>query len=98
MKKQLHELLVSVYGIIVAVAVLAGALVAVLFFAAFIVNGTTAAGISGFNNEIMNYSKKLACYAIFFGLIDFYLMKDHHLTIDQKEDTEDSQISTGVQA
>lgn len=98
MKKQLHDFLVSVYGIIVALAVLAGALVAVLFFIAFIINGSSAAGISNFNNIIMTYSKKLACYAILFGLIDFYLMKDHHLTIDQKEETEEIGQGNAIQA
>lgn len=89
MKKQIHELLVSIYGIVVMIAVLAGALVAVLFLLAFIIDGQTAASISKFNLALMDQSKKLACYAILFGLVDFYMMKDHHLTIDQKEEVEE---------
>jgi|GEM_PF-2269276 len=88
MKQQIHNFLVAVYGIIVALAVLAGALVAVLFLVAFIIDGSTAVAISNFNLGVMNYSKKLACYAILFGLIDFYMMKEHHLTIDQDEEEE----------
>lgn len=89
MKKQLHQFLVTIYGIVIAMAVLVGAIVAVLFFAGFVINGQAAVSISDFNLKIMNFSKQLACYAILFGLIDFYLMKDHHLTIDQTDEAEE---------
>ncbi|MFZ5944718.1 MAG: hypothetical protein ACOYVD_11445 [Bacillota bacterium] len=99
MKQQIHGFLVTIYGVVVAIAVLAGALVGVLFLAALIIDGSTAAAISNFNLKVMNYSKKLACYAIMFGLLDFYMMKDHHLTIDQKEETEESpSVSVSVSA
>ncbi len=94
MKLKIHELLHTLYGIVVAVAVLAGAIVAVLFLAAFVIDGQTAAAISKFNGEVMEYGKKLACYAILFGLIDFYLMKEHHLTIDQKEEGDEAPTRT----
>ncbi|SFR18142.1 hypothetical protein [Desulfoscipio geothermicus] len=86
MKNQIHSLLVNIYGITVAVAVIAGAVVGVLFLLAFIINGQIAANISVFNLSIMEYSKKIACLAILVGLIDFYLLKEHHLTIDYDED------------
>lgn len=98
MKKQIHEFLVTIYGIVVMIAVLAGALVAVLFLIAFLIDGQTAAAISKFNLAVMDYSKKIACYAILFGLIDFYMMKDHHLTIDQKEEVEEEQAPPAVTA
>ncbi|MCR4440732.1 MAG: hypothetical protein QHH10_01095 [Peptococcaceae bacterium] len=94
MKQQIHAFLVTVYAVAVAVAVLAGAMVAVLFLAAFIVDGTAAAVISNFNMQVMNFSKKLACYAILFGLIDFYMMKEHHLTIDQNEEEETGEVNS----
>lgn len=90
MKQQIHGFLVAVYGVVVAIAVLAGALVGILFLLALIVDGSTAAAIANFNLQVMNYSKKLACYAIMFGLIDFYMMREHHLTIDQEEESEES--------
>lgn len=95
MKIKIHELLNTLYGMVVAVSVLAGAIVAVLFLAAFVISGHTAAVISSFNGVVMEYGKKLACFAILFGLIDFYLMQDHHLTIDQKEKDDDAPAQTG---
>lgn len=85
MKNKLHQLLVNLFGLIVGIAILAGALVGMLFVLAIIINGNLAAAISQFNAQIMDWSKLLACIAIWIGLVDFYLQKEHHLLMDSSE-------------
>lgn len=85
MKNTIHQLLVNAFGLIVGIAILAGAFVGVLFVFAIIINGGLAASISQFNAQIMDWSKLLACIAIWIGLVDFYLQKEHHLTIDSED-------------
>jgi hypothetical protein len=89
MRDKIHEYLVSLYAIVVAISVVAGALVAVLFVIGFIADGGIAVKISEFNLSLMNQAKKWACYAVGIGLIDFYLIRQHALTIDDKGEEED---------
>jgi hypothetical protein len=90
MREKIHEFLVSLYAIVVAISVVAGALVAILFVAGFVVDGGIAVKISEFNLMVMNQAKKWACYAVGIGLIDFYLIKQHALTIDDSGETGDT--------
>lgn len=88
MRDKIHKFLVSLYAIVVAISVVVGALVAVLFVVGFIVDGSVAVRISEFNMAVMNQAKKWACYAVGIGLVDFYLIKQHALTIDDSGEEE----------
>ncbi len=90
MRDKIHEFLVGLYAIVVAISIIAGALVAVLFVIGFIINGDAAVKISEFNLAVMNQAKKWACYAVGIGLFDFYLIRQHALTIDDSGEEEDA--------
>lgn len=87
MKNNFQKFLIKIYGVIVGISILMGALVAFIFILAFIISGKFAIKLIEINSSLMSASMAMACLTIFIGLIEFYISKEHALTVvtDTKE-------------
>lgn len=86
MMKKIVELLKNIYGAVLMISILAGAVVAIIFIVGFIFGGTIGAQFALLGGKIMSYCISIAAVACLFGLIGFYTENVHELTIDFSQD------------
>jgi len=81
------------------VAVLVGAVVAVLFLIGFVAGGTVGETLAIFGKEVMYKAITLAAIGCLVGLIAFYVEGTHELKIDSNESSdEDIDESVGAES
>lgn len=86
MKARVVELLTSIFGVALMVAVLTGGLVAVIYLIGFIVGGTAGEQLAILGAQIMKYCITLAAIGSVIGMFAFYIEGTHELVMDNKKD------------
>lgn len=88
MKKALANILAHLFGLLVLIAVLIGALDACMLFVGFVIGGSGAAHLALWGKKLLDYAIKIAALGVLFGLLNFYIGGQHELTL--KNDNLDS--------
>jgi len=85
MKNTITNLLKNTYGIALMGAVLAGALVAVLYIIGFIAGGAIGEQLAIFGAKVMKYCITVAAIGSLVGMCAFYVEGSHELTMDSNK-------------
>ncbi|MBE3581809.1 MAG: hypothetical protein IMW96_09315 [Thermoanaerobacteraceae bacterium] len=88
MKKAIINLFNSLFGGLVLVAVLIGAVVAFMFVAGFVAGGQTGAWMAVTGKKLLDYAIKIAAVGVLFGLFSFYTGGTHELTLSNERESE----------
>lgn len=91
MKNKLDSILKSIFSIFILIALAGGGVVFLLFIGALIVGGEKGAEIAlNSKNMVMPFFIKSATVAVAAGLISFYNSKEHTLSLEDKDEIEES--------
>lgn len=93
MRARVVEILTGIFGAALMVAVLTGAIVAVIYLAGFVAGGTVGEQLAIFGSKIMKYCITLAAIGAVFGMFAFYIEGTHELVMDKKHQTEGKQAA-----
>lgn len=95
MRRQLGALTAGVFGVLMMVAILIGAVVAVMFIVGFIAGGSLGQSASVWGDKLMAYGIQIAALGVLFGLINFYAFGQHQLTLaGEKQGEKGQKLST----
>lgn len=83
---RIGDLLHHVYALIAFVTMVLGFVVFLLFIFAIIVGGPLGESVAGWAGQLMQWAIRVAAIAVFAGLLNRYLKKQHTLTLkDEKQ-------------
>ncbi|MGI6778094.1 MAG: hypothetical protein ACOX7R_08780 [Acetivibrionales bacterium] len=89
MKKKIISLCQNIFGICLTIAVLIGAIVAVLFVIGFIAGGSVGESLAIFSKSIMYKAITLSAIGSLIGMLAFYIEGTHELKMDSSEEAEE---------
>jgi len=95
MKKSIVNLCQHIFGICLTVAVLIGAVVAVLFVIGFIAGGSVGESLAIFSKNIMFKAITISAIGSLIGMMAFYIEGTHELKMDSNEGA-DEEDATGA--
>jgi len=92
MKKKIISLCRNIFGICLMIAVLIGAVVAVLFIIGFIAGGSVGETLAIFSKNVMYKAITLSAIGSLIGMLAFYIEGTHELKMDSSEKADEGDI------